>query len=78
MALIPNESLTRLSALGIASVAVAIVGAVIGSHWGLEGVICGSMTGWLFRVLGSLKLLNAAIQPRSGAPDDASGTPKAS
>jgi O-antigen/teichoic acid export membrane protein len=65
-ALIPNESLLRMSALGLLSVAVAIVGAVIGSRWGLEGVICGSMTGWLFRVLGSLKLLNDAVRHRSG------------
>jgi len=50
-ALIPNERLSQLAALGMISAGVGIAGAVIGSRWGLQGVICGSMTGWIFRTV---------------------------
>jgi O-antigen/teichoic acid export membrane protein len=61
-ALVPNERLHRLSALGLWSAAIGITGAVVGGQWGLQGVIYGSMTGWIVRTLGSARLVRQALQ----------------
>jgi O-antigen/teichoic acid export membrane protein len=41
------SKLARISALGWISLVVAIAGAILGSRFGLAGILCGTCTGWL-------------------------------
>ena len=43
--------LVRLSVIGWISIAVALLGAVIGARWGLAGVVYGVGLGWAFRAI---------------------------
>ena len=64
-ALVPNERLTQLSTLGIVSAGIGIAGAIFGSRWGLQGVLWGSMIGWLVRTLASAGLVRCALRSTS-------------
>jgi O-antigen/teichoic acid export membrane protein len=50
------RELTLVNLMGWASIAIAVLGALVGAHWGLAGVIYGVGLGWLLRALGSLYL----------------------
>jgi O-antigen/teichoic acid export membrane protein len=50
-ALCTNRELAALNVLMWVAVLVAIVGALIGAHWGLVGVIYGTSLGWAVRTL---------------------------
>src|SRR5262249_39918178 len=50
------EEVNTVNLVGWLSVAVAILAAVLGSHWGLAGVIYGVGLGWLMRALGAFRI----------------------
>jgi O-antigen/teichoic acid export membrane protein len=52
---LPDE-VNTVNLLGWLSVAVAIAGATLGSHWGLAGVIYGVGLGWLVRALAAFRI----------------------
>jgi len=41
------DSLARISLLGWAAVLIGAAGATLGSHWGLAGIVGGTLLGWL-------------------------------
>jgi hypothetical protein len=43
--------LLRLSVVGWTSIGLALIGAGVGAHWGLTGLVCGIGFGWLARAL---------------------------
>jgi O-antigen/teichoic acid export membrane protein len=53
-ALSSPAELARVNLFGWASVAVAVLAAIVGAHWGLAGVIYGVALGWLLRALAAL------------------------
>jgi O-antigen/teichoic acid export membrane protein len=53
-ALATPAELSLVNLFGWASVALAIVAAIVGAHWGLAGVIYGVGFGWLMRALAAL------------------------
>jgi hypothetical protein len=46
-----SAELARLSVIGWISIAVALLGAVVGARWGLTGVVYGVGLGWAFRAI---------------------------
>ena len=52
---LPDE-VSTVNLLGWLSVVVAVVAAVLGSHWGLAGVIYGVGLGWLVRALAAFRI----------------------
>ncbi len=52
---LPDE-VNTVNLLGWLSVGVAIAAAVLGSHWGLAGVIYGVGLGWLMRALAAFRI----------------------
>lgn len=52
-ALVSTRRLALVSAFGWLAVGVAVVGAVLGRPWGLEGVVLGISAGWLARAAAS-------------------------
>jgi hypothetical protein len=61
-----NE-LLRLSVTGWLSVAVALLGAAFGAHWGLAGLVLGVGSGWLFRVVTTAWLAAPHLRATSAA-----------
>jgi O-antigen/teichoic acid export membrane protein len=41
------RSLARISAMGWVALVVALIGATVGSRWGLAGIVGGTLLGWL-------------------------------
>jgi hypothetical protein len=60
------SELLRLSVTGWVSIAVALLGAGLGAHWGLTGMVFGVGSGWLFRVVATAWL--AAPHLRATSP----------
>jgi hypothetical protein len=46
-----SAQLARLSVIGWISIAVALLGAVVGARWGLTGLVYGVGLGWAFRAV---------------------------
>jgi len=62
-ALVPDSELPGLAVLGTIATAVVLVGAIIGAHWGLPGIIYGSLIGWVLRTLTYAVRVYAFIRP---------------
>lgn len=56
-----QRHLFMLTLVSWGSVAVGLVGAVIGARWGLAGVVYGVATGWIMRAVGACMLLPASL-----------------
>jgi hypothetical protein len=56
-------SFLGLAVLGTIATAVVLVGAIIGAHWGLPGIIYGSLIGWVLRTLTYAVRVYAFIRP---------------
>ena len=69
-ALCSNRELAYLSGLMWLSIAGAIAGAAVGSHWGLVGLIYGSATGWVAQLVVSTGIAVRHLKTGSGAKDD--------
>lgn len=83
-ALTTTRQLGYMSALGWVSVGVALAGGVVGSRWGLVGLVLGMSTGWLFRAAASALIVlphlrtpadGCLAQPRAAMAPETSGTP---
>ncbi len=51
-----SRQLAQLSGIGAVAILLSLVGAYVGSRWGLVGLIYGVSAGWLFRALATVKL----------------------
>ena len=65
LALVTEDRLPRLAALGMAGAFVVVAGSVVGAHWGLQGVVYGSMLGWIFRSAVYAVLVRQALHSRA-------------
>jgi O-antigen/teichoic acid export membrane protein len=64
-ALVPESELPRLAVLGTIAAVLVVVGAIAGALWGLQGIVYGSLTGWLFRTAVYAGLVHQAIRNRA-------------
>lgn len=58
------QSLARISILGWAAVGAGIAGAVLGSRWGLAGIVGGTLLGWLTLCGGGCVVATGAFHRR--------------
>jgi O-antigen/teichoic acid export membrane protein len=72
-ALASPAELSVVNLLGWASVGLAVVAAVLGAQWGLEGVIYGVGLGWLARALTTFYLTLRYLRLPRGVPVPAPG-----
>ncbi len=56
-ALAEARELRLMNLLGWVSLAVSVIGAVVGARWGLAGVIYGVSLGWLFRTAAAVTVM---------------------
>ena len=48
---------------GWISLALSVVGAIVGARWGLAGVVYGVGVGWVFRTLSALAIMYRHLRP---------------
>jgi hypothetical protein len=63
-AIVPENELPRLAVLGTIAAVLVLVGAIAGAHWGLQGIVLGSLVGWIFRTAVYATRVHRAIRKR--------------
>ena len=63
-AIVPENELPRLAVLGTIAAVLVLVGAIAGAHWGLQGLVLGSLVGWIFRTAVYATRVHRAIRKR--------------
>lgn len=62
-ALADARGLGLMNLYGWISLALSVVGAIVGARWGLAGVVYGVGVGWVFRTLSALAIMYRHLRP---------------